>query len=240
VKEFSTFDRIIGLVGLILSVPVFLEFFRARFVNGLLLIILMLLITGYLGYRWLERRRVKDRSLFTFLEVEKTFVFSDGQPQVCKHATSVVAQANHTGLTHIWFRNLAADGGMGNFQIDGVSVPPALIRKTATGYDVGKEFPHPLKSGEERKVTLTYDYTDSFLDNRESVTHIVLAETRKLKMTVKFHPSRIGREPTFLMETGGGIADVLATPTSLANGCLLEVQRDALKIGAHYTLEWVW
>ena len=239
-KEFSTFDRIITLVGLILSVPVFLEFFAERFVNALLLIILMLLIIGYLGYRWLERRRVKDRSLFTYLEVEKTFTFFDGQPQVCKHEASVVAQANHTGLTHLWFRNLAADGGMANFQINDEIVPPALIRKKASGYDVGTEFPHPLKRGEECRVKLTYDYTDSFLGNREGVTHIVFAETRKLKMTVRFHPTRIGRDPKFLMETGSGIADELPRPTTLNNGCLLEVRRDDLKIGAYYTLEWVW
>jgi|ERR1700733_87596 len=239
-KEFSTFDRIIGLVGLILGVPAFLEFFKERFVNALLLIILMLLIVGYLGYRWLERRRTRDNSLFTYLEVEKTFQFFDGHPQVCNHTTSVVAQANHTGLTHIWFRNLSADGGMRDFQIDGTPVPPDLIRKKAAGYDVGKEFPRPLRSGEQRKVSLTYDYTDSFLDAREGVTHIVLAETRKLKMTVKFHPAKIGREPAFLMETGGGLADELESPTSLNNGQVLEVQHDDLKIGAYYTLEWVW
>jgi hypothetical protein len=245
-KEFSTFDRIVGIIGLVVAIPAFLEFFSKRIVNGLLLIIIMLLVGGYLLLRELsaerKRREVREHTLFTYVEVEKVFVFSPNQsnrPQIVKHTNKLRARANHPGPTHIWFRNIAADGECKNFQIDGVLVPEALIRKKAGSYEVGKEFAHPLARGEECHVILTYDIVDSFLGSREGVTHTVFTETENLKMRVEF-ANKIGRNAEFFAEIGGGIPKKLTPPRTLNNGSILEVEMSDLQVGGYYTVEWVW
>jgi hypothetical protein len=243
-KEFSWFDRIVGILGLLLGLPALFEFFKARFTNALLLVVLILLITGYLLYRYMDKHRkireIRENSLFTHLEVETILSFRDPAGALATQTTKIHAQANHTGITQLWFRNLNADGQMNNFKMNGTLVPPNLVRRKAGGYEVCKEFDRPLRAGDTYKATLTYDLINSFPKEREGTTHVVFTATKKLKMRVEFHQQKVGREPLFFMERGGGIAEQLAPPRP--DGFALEVESEGedLQIGAYYTIEWVW
>src|ERR1700716_1781197 len=116
IREFSWFDRIVGFAGLLLSLPTLFAFVKAQIVSGLLLLILILLIVGYLLYRYMDNKRrvrqIKENSLFTHLAVENVLTFHDPQGIKVTTTTNLHAQANHTGITQLWFRNLTADGAL--------------------------------------------------------------------------------------------------------------------------------
>ncbi|MGP0020124.1 MAG: hypothetical protein ACLPHP_16245 [Candidatus Sulfotelmatobacter sp.] len=236
IKDLGTFDRIVAILGILLAIPTFLEFLQARVVNGLLLIILMMVVAGFLAYRHFQRRLPP----FTYLKVEKTLTFVDELPHKASQVSVVTVKANHSGLTQLWFRSISADGPVENFIIDGDAVPEHLIQKKAGSYEVCKQFDHALISGDTREVTLSYDMIDAYPKRREGTTHAVVTITKKLKIVIRFHPAKIGREVQCFVGGGAGLERRLPPPQTLDNGSVLELELQDLQLGAYYTIDWRW
>jgi hypothetical protein len=230
----NTFDRIVGIVGLLLSIPVLLEFLNKRTVNALLLIILILLIVAFLLYR----KAQANLPLYTYLEVNKVLKFHDAAAHSATVNVTYRARANHTGLQQLWLQKISADGRVGNFMVDGQ--PASLKRSIAGSLDIGKEFERVLKKNEERTVSFSYDLTDSFPAKREGHTHIATTKTRKFHRRIEFHTARIGREPRCFVDAGGGLEHDLDPPRILNSGSVFEDEVLNPKVGAYYTVQWVW
>jgi hypothetical protein len=196
----------------------------------------MLLVAGFLIYRRLD----ENRPLFTYLSVEKTLTFRDEGPHTTSQSSLVEVQANHTGLTQLWFRSISADGPVTNFVIDGVPVPNTLILKKAGNYEVCKQFDRALRKGDTRKITFSYDMLDSFPNSREGTSHAAVTITKKLKIRIEFHPNKLGREVRWFFGGGGGLEQELPPPRTLNNGSVLEVEIQDLQVGGFYTIDWVW
>jgi hypothetical protein len=235
-NDFSTFDRIIGMVGLLLGVPTILEFIHARTVNAVLLIIIILGLVMIL----LLRRHEARLPTWTYEHVHKVLTFKDANASLATIETVIDARANHTGVTQLWFRNMSADGSIDNFRVDGIAVPPHQVKKKGGSLELCKQFDVPLSRGETRTVTLICDLHDCFSEPQEGITHVTTTITKKLTLRVVFHSAKPPRTAHFFFGGSGGIDTSLKEPKKLDNGLTLEAQVESLDTGAYYTLDWTW
>ena len=229
-----TWDRVIGILGILVSIPAILELFHSeRLREGLLLSTLAILLFGVMCYlRWLEKQ-----PLFTYLEISKDLAFNDPAADLATFETRAKTKANHTGVQQLWFRNINADGDIRNFTVDDVA---ATVQRKAGSWEVCKQFDHALQRGTVVSVKLRYELHKAFCGNTEGITHVTATKTGKLTMIVRFHERRVGRNLRAFVGRGSQVEEPLNLPSTLDDGKTIELIVERPKQGSYYTIEWSW
>jgi hypothetical protein len=222
-------EDLLAYLGIALSIPGVILLFSDKTAIGIMVLILVVIM--------LVIYKLLNRPIFTYLEVDKMLEFKDGQGLLAIQVSKFKARANHKGITQLWFRGINADGTIQNIQIDGDAVK---IKRVAGSIEVNKEWKTALNRSQVAPVQLSYELHNSFPDQTEGVTHITATETKKVKMAIKFHPTRPVIDARHYMGYGGQMQSELEKP-AISNGRLL-VECEFLnpKPGSYHTIEWDW
>ena len=199
-------------------------------------VILFVLATSlaYLGSRWLQRRRPE----FILDEITKVLIIHDNEGRSATLRREAVQRANQSGLTEVWCRNIACDGRVSDFRIDGKPVPRGWIAEDMNLMHVRKVLDSPTQKGDKVHWILSYDLADSFTRESEAVIHLVGTPTKQLKFIVQFEGERVAKEG-MLWENYGDAAPRSLGAVSL-EGRQLEANLSDPKVGAQYSLAWSW
>jgi hypothetical protein len=211
-----------------LAVPGVFLLFGEHAANGLLVLTLLALIL--LVWYFLNKPE------FTVLRIDKTLSISDASGSKATLLRDQTAQANHKGITEFWCRNISADGTISNILINGE--PPAKQIKEAGDIQVCMQISPPPRARERFKMALSYDLTDSFLTARESLIHVVEAETKLLRMVVELPKQRMPKTARLFLRFGGQVFKELKAP--IVAGARIEAEIKRPRLGAEYCLHWEW
>jgi hypothetical protein len=233
------FDRVLAILGIMLAIPGIVVLFQApRLEEGLLLSALMLVISAYSAHLyWWEYVQPS----FTHLEMDKSLHFqapNNQNNQIAIVETVVKSKVNHSGSSQLWFRNFLPGDKFRNVLINGKAPLQTKIR--AGSFEFCNDFDRPLSSGEVVEVRLSYEVHDGFADSRhEFVTHVVGTKTRKLKLKVRFDPTKPGRNVQCHVIHGTGVGRFIRNlPVNRENAVEIEIPKP--KAASRYTIEWDW
>jgi hypothetical protein len=228
--------NVITAVTSVLSLPsTLLLFYNGRVVIGVLVLLLAaVIIASAYGYRWYV-----NQPSVTLVNHEKTLTFEDKDAHKAVQVSKMRVRANHKGVQRFRIGALGSDGTIGKILIDGKE--PSSTRVVAAMQEVYKVFDSPLARGEERDVTGSAEFFDSFQPGTARWINGVGLKTRRLHMKVVFHPERICKDIRAYVLYSGEVDDWITEPLKVSadrREAELEVLKP--KRGAEYSLEWDW
>lgn len=227
-------DRLLGIIGIVIGVPGFLILFMSdKWIEGILVLFLVMAIAGYQVYLYKQ----SQEPMFTVLRLDKEVRIHDDKGTKASFERRQHMKTNHPGLVEWWCRNIAADGTITNILIDGQA--PDVLETSAGTIRVCRRFPRPLQKGEELTIVLTYDLTNSFLKNTESVVHLNVLKTREVVMSVELPRPCLSAE-TYMSYGGQQVTLINDKPAITMGNKRLEIAIKKPRLGAQYHLQWTW
>jgi len=229
-------DRILAILGLLLAIPGVLVLFQSPHKEaGFLFASILCLVFAYTShFYWWEFRQ----SFFTHFEVNKTVTFQDPQARVVRVETRIKSRVNHSGITQLWFRNFQPGDKYRRVTVD--ERPPGSTKTKGGSLDFCKEFDRPQTSQGTFETKVSYEVHDAFpLTNPDEffITHVVGTPTKLLRLRVRFHNAKIGRNVRGVVTGLSGAERIREIPVDSE---LAQYEIRNPRIGSRHTIEWEW
>ena len=180
------------------------------------------------------------RPEFTIADLQKILKIHDAGGRRATFERRMTATSNVDGLKEVWYRNVAADGTIGNIKIDGQDPAAGDVVVQLGLTDIRKSFDAPLKNGQQISVNVSYELRDSFLKDSEALIHVVNYKTKRLRLTVEFPADRPFKRAVWTELYGGARPHTIAEFRAAQDNYRLEVEMEDPKRGGNYELRWEW
>lgn len=230
-----TLDRIIGGIGLILSLPGFFLLFlnQNETVGAMSLLLGFVLFVGAVLHSYLA-----NRPPFEMNSVEVRLEFKDSEARIARLSKSYEIRPNYGHLTTMTHRNIAADGAVQNLCWNDEPIPEANIVKVLGEFQVTVHF-GIRKKGEVFTGKLSYEALDSFSKSHEGLVYVADFPTKVTWVHVQMPAGRRCSNVRATKIQGAGEVP-LDPPQVNASGSSIDFTVRRPPVGAEYTIQWDW
>lgn len=230
-----SFDRVVGIVGLALSIPGFmLLFFTPE--RSVAIITLagsaLLLLVSVLLYR------LSALPDFTGVRHDSTVLLSANGDAVIQQ--KYVMRANYAHTTTLTLRNIASDGSSPVFTWNGAPVPSGWIEKRLGEYILHIPLQHPVGRWRTLEGTLEWTACGSFTNSRESVAIAPDRPVGAVEVRVTFPPARMWKHRPGATRLSPSGRVRMPDPVIEDNGNTVRLSVRRVRPGDEFEIFWDW
>jgi hypothetical protein len=175
---------------------------------------------------------------YTFLAAESTLNLRAGR-QKGTLTKKYRIRPNHAHLRRITFRNIAADGRIGEIRWNDRPVPAASIREKVGTFEVDIDFPYAHRRWKAFDGELAYEVEDSFEKPVEELIFEVDFHTRKVELKVllpKDLPARSAR----VLRMSGSENELAELDVTGPGATELRYAVKRPRLAHEYAIRWMW
>lgn len=230
-------DRIIGIVGLLISLPgFFLLFMKDHETVGAITVLLGLILLGAAFYH----RYWTNIPPYTVLRGELTLTILDAEGAAANVSNKRTIRPNFKHLTTMVHKNISADGAIDDLRLDGKPLPPSAIKRELGELQIGLSFEPPLERFKPFETHLEYSVKDSFPEPKEALLWTCDFPTKVALITVRLPKNRPCKKAEASRMRGSGESPLGKLPFISENRCTISIELKRPTFGERYALYWDW
>jgi hypothetical protein len=226
---------IVAIVGIILALPSVFALLYSPYTTAAILGIILgvVIIVFAIVFKWYI-----GCPPWTVLEYHNLLKIKTRNGNSATLTKTIKIKANHQGLTEFIHRNIRSDGQIGGFYLGSTPVPISDITIEAQEYIVREKLTE-VRRGEIKTSQIKFDLKSSFKESHEFTGYAPDYYTKKAKIEIHFPRNRPARNAKAYCGIGAERRE-LNLPVVSGNGNIVTWEREKLKPGQRYRVEWDW